>query len=40
MLLKLLQHLSNGLHMLFAFTFSVDEDVIEVHYHENVEFFY
>ncbi len=23
--------------MLFAFAFSVDEDVIKVHYHENIE---
>ncbi len=26
--------------MLLAFTFGIDEDVIEVHYHENVELFY
>ncbi len=34
---KLLQHLSNGLHVLLAFAFDVDEDVIEVQYHKNVE---
>ncbi len=38
--MQLVQHLSNGLYMLFAFTFDVDEDVIKVHYHENVELFY
>ncbi len=40
MLLQLLQHLSNGLHVFFAFVFGIDEDVIEVHYHENVDFLY
>ncbi len=28
------------LHMLFAFAFSVNEDIIEVYYHKNVEFLY
>ncbi len=37
MLLKLLQHPLNNLYVLFVFAFSVDENVIEVHYHENVE---
>ncbi len=39
MLPQLVQHPLNGLYMLFAFTLGVDEDVIEVHYHENVELF-
>ncbi len=38
MLLQLLQHLLNGLHMLLAFTFGVDEDVIKLHYHKNIKF--
>ncbi len=37
MLPQLVQHLSDGLYMLFALTLSVNEDVIEIHYHENVE---
>ncbi len=37
MLLQLLQHLLNGFHTLFAFGFGIDEDVIEVYYHENVK---
>ncbi len=37
MLSKLLQHRLNGLHVLLSFAFSIDEDVIEVYYHENVE---
>ncbi len=37
MLLQLVQYPLNGLYMLFVFTFGVDKDVIEVHYHENVE---
>ncbi len=37
MLLQLVQHPSNGLYMLFVLALSVDEDVIEVHYHENVK---
>ncbi len=37
MLLQLVQHPSNGLDVLFALVFSVDEDVIKVHYHEDVE---
>ncbi len=39
MLLQLLQHLLNGFHMLFVFAFGIDEDVIKIHYHENVELF-
>ncbi len=37
MLPQLVQHLLNGLYMLFAFVFGVDEDVIEVHYDKNVK---
>ncbi len=37
MLLQLLQHLSNDFHVLFAFAFGIDKDVIEVQYHKNVE---
>ncbi len=33
----MVQHLLNGLYMLFASALGVDEDVIEVHYHENVK---
>ncbi len=33
----MVQHLSNGLDVLFAFIFGVDEEVIEVYYDENVE---
>ncbi len=33
----MVQHPLNGLYMLFALVLSVDEDVIEVHYHENVK---
>ncbi len=40
MLPQLVQHLLNGLDMLLALVLNVDEDVIEVHYHENVELFY
>ncbi len=40
MLLKLLEHPLNGLYVFFAFAFDVDEDVIKVHYHKNVKFFY
>ncbi len=40
MLLKLLQYLSNGLHVLLAFAFGIDEAVIKVYYHENVELLY
>ncbi len=40
MLLKLFQHLLNYFHVLFAFTFSIDEDVIKVHYHKNVKLVY
>ena len=39
MLLQLLQHLSIGCHVLFVFVLSVDEDVIKIHYHQNVELF-
>ncbi len=35
----MVQHPSNGLYMLFALTLGIDEDVIGVHYHKNVEFF-
>ncbi len=38
MLLQLLQHLSNAFHVLFSFAFGVDEDVIKINYHKNVEF--
>ncbi len=38
MLPQLVQHPSNGLDVLFVLILSVDEDVIEIHYHENVEF--
>ncbi len=34
---QLVQHPSNSLDVLFAFILSIDEDVIEVHYNENVE---
>ncbi len=37
MLPQLVHHPSDGLYILFALTFSIDEDVIEIHYHENVE---
>ncbi len=37
MLPQLVQHSSNSLDVLFALVLSVDEDVIEIHYHENVE---
>ncbi len=37
MLPQLVQHLLNGLYMLFVFALGVDEDIIEVHYHKNVE---
>ncbi len=37
MLPQLVQHLSNGFYVLFAFAFGIDEDVIKVHYHKNVE---
>ena len=39
MLSQLFQYLLNSFHILFAFIFSIDEDIIEVHYHKNVEFF-
>ncbi len=38
MLPQLVQHPLNGLDVFFALTLSVDEDVIEIHYHENVKF--
>ncbi len=37
MLPQLVQHPLNGLYVLFAFTFGVDEDVIEEYYHNNVK---
>ncbi len=37
MLLQLVQHPSNGLDVLFAFVLGGDEDVIKVHYDENVK---
>ncbi len=37
MLPQLIQHPSNSLYILFALALGVDEDVIEIHYHENVE---
>ena len=37
MFLYLLPHSLNGFHMLFFFTFGIDEDVIKVHYHENIK---
>ncbi len=40
MLPQLVQHPSNGLDVLFALILSVDEDVIEVHNHNDVEFLY
>ena len=39
MLPQLVQHLPNGLDMLFALTLNVDENVIEIHYHNNVKLF-
>ncbi len=39
MLPQLVKHPSDGLYVLFVFAFGVDEDVIKVHYHKNVEFF-
>ncbi len=39
-LLQLLQHLLNGFYVLFAFTFSVDEDIIEVYYLKKIELLY
>ncbi len=37
MLPQLVQHPLNGLDVLFAFVLGVDEDVIKIHYDENVE---
>ncbi len=37
MLPQLVQYLSNGLYVLFALILSVDKDIIEVYYDENVE---
>ncbi len=37
MLLQLLQHSSNGFHVLLTFAFCVDEDVTKVHYYENIK---
>ncbi len=39
MLLQLVQYPLNDLYILFAFTLGVDEDVIKVHYHDNVKLF-
>ncbi len=33
----MVQHLSDSLYMLFTLILGVDEDVIKVHYHEDVE---
>ncbi len=30
----------NGLYILFAFAFNIDKNVIEIHYHKNVELLY
>ncbi len=40
MLLQLFQHLLNGLHVLFSFAFGIDENVIKVYYHKNIELLY
>ncbi len=40
MLLQLLQHPLNCLHMLFAFVFGVNENVIKIHYHKNIKLLY
>ncbi len=37
MFLKLLQHPSNGFHVLLAFAFGINEDVIEIYYYKNVK---
>ena len=37
MLPQLVQHSSNGLYILFALVLGVDEDVIKIHYHEDVK---
>ncbi len=34
---QLLQHQLNSFYVLFSFTFGVDEDVIKVHYYENIK---
>ena len=39
MLPQLVQHPFNGLYILFDFAFSIDENVIEVYYYENVKLF-
>ncbi len=36
----MVQHLSNGLYVLFAFVLGIDEDVIKVYYDKNVELLY
>ncbi len=36
----MVQHLLNGLYLLFTLVLSIDEDVIEVHYYKNVKLFY
>ncbi len=38
MLPQLVQQQLNGLDVFFGLAFSVDENVIKIHYHENVEF--
>ncbi len=40
MLLQLFQHSLNGFHVLFSFTFGIDENVIEVFYHKNIKLLY
>ena len=40
MLLQPPQYPSNNFDMLFTFTFCIDEDVIGIYYHKNVEFLY
>ena len=37
MFLPLLEYPSNSLHVLFACVFDIDEDIIEVYYHNNVD---
>ncbi len=37
--MQLFQYLSYGFHILFAFAFGVDEDVIEIYYYKNIKLF-
>ena len=37
MLPQLIQHPSNGFYMFFTLAFSINENIIKVHYHKNVE---